>query len=54
MKILILNGSPRPKGDTANMVRVFKEAAEQAGHTVRAVTVRPGVTIGGYAVAAAG
>ena len=39
MNILILNGSPRPKGDTANMVRIFKEAAEQAGHTVSAVSV---------------
>ena len=39
MKILVLNGSPRPKGDTAEMVAVFKEAAEKAGHTVEAVNV---------------
>lgn len=39
MKILVLNGSPRPKGDTAEMVAVFKEAAEKAEHTVEAVNV---------------
>ena len=39
MKILILNGSPRPNGNTAKMVAVFKEAAEKAGHTVNAVNV---------------
>ena len=39
MKILILNGSPRPNGNTAEMVAVFKEAAEKAGHMVNAVNV---------------
>ena len=39
MKILVLNGSPRPNGNTAKMVAVFKEAAEKAGHTVDAVNV---------------
>lgn len=34
MKILVLNGSPRPNGDTAAMVRTFKEAAEAKGHEV--------------------
>ena len=39
MKILVLNGSPRPHGDTAGMVAAFKEAAEQAGHEVAALDV---------------
>ncbi len=34
MKILVLNGSPRPNGNTAAMVSVFKEAAEKHGHRV--------------------
>ena len=34
MNILVLNGSPRPRGDTARMVGVFREAAEAAGHHV--------------------
>ncbi|MCR4962449.1 MAG: flavodoxin family protein [Firmicutes bacterium] len=39
MKILILNGSPRPKGHTAAMVNAFKNAAEAAGHQVDVVNV---------------
>ncbi len=39
MNILVLNGSPRPQGDTAKMVSVFKEAAETAGHAVTVFTV---------------
>lgn len=39
MKILVLNGSPRPKGNTAEMVAVFQEAAEKAGHQVDALNV---------------
>ena len=39
MKIIVLNGSPRSKGNTAEMVAVFKDAAEKAGHTVDAVDV---------------
>ena len=39
MNILVLNGSPRPQGDTAKMVSVFREAAEKAGHSVKAFSV---------------
>ncbi len=34
MKILVLNGSPRPKGSTAEMVDTFREEAEKKGHEV--------------------
>ena len=34
MKILVLNGSPRPNGSTAGMVRAFRETAEAHGHDV--------------------
>lgn len=34
MNVLVLNGSPRPQGDTAKMVSAFKAAAEGAGHQV--------------------
>lgn len=34
MKITILNGSPRTNGNTAGMVKTFRESAEAAGHTV--------------------
>ena len=34
MKILVLNGSPRPGGDTAAMVKTFQEEAERRGHQV--------------------
>ena len=34
MKILVLSGSPRAKGKTAQMVAAFKEGAESAGHEV--------------------
>jgi len=34
MHIVILNGSPRPKGNTAAMVAAYREGAESAGHTV--------------------
>ena len=37
MKILVLNGSPRPQGDTAKMVAVFRETAESAGHDVAVI-----------------
>jgi len=33
-KILILNGSPRPKGNTAGLIKTFTEGAEKAGHSV--------------------
>lgn len=34
MKILILNGSPRPQGNTAKMAAAFRETAVSAGHEV--------------------
>jgi NAD(P)H-dependent FMN reductase len=33
-KIIILNGSPRPRGNTAGLVNAFAESAEGAGNTV--------------------
>ena len=39
MKILVLNGSPRVNGNTAGMVNVFKEAAEEKGHQVNVINV---------------
>lgn len=39
MKILVLNGSPRPKGNTRQMVDAFREGAIAAGHTVEVVDV---------------
>jgi len=33
-KIVVLNGSPRAKGNTSELVKAFKEGAESAGHTV--------------------
>ena len=32
MRILILNGSPRPKGHTKQMIQAFCEGLEEAGH----------------------
>lgn len=34
MNILVLNGSPRPKGNTSALVNVFAEEAEKYGHNV--------------------
>lgn len=39
MKILVLNGSPRPKGNTAQMIEAFQEGAVSAGHQVHVVDV---------------
>ena len=39
MNILVLNGSPRPKGNTAQMIGAFKDGAESAGHKVDIVDV---------------
>ena len=39
MKILVLNGSPRPQGSTKDMVNAFKKGSESAGHTVDVVDV---------------
>lgn len=33
-RIVILNGSPRPEGNTAALVREFRRGAEEAGHAV--------------------
>lgn len=39
MRILLLNGSPRPKGNTKQMADAFKEGAESVGHQVDVVDV---------------
>ena len=39
MRILILNGSPRPKGNTKQMVDAFREGAESVGHQVDVIDV---------------
>ena len=33
-KIVILNGSPRPSGNTAALIEAFTKGAEQAGNGV--------------------
>lgn len=39
MNILILNGSPRPNGNTAAMVGAFVDGAKENGHNITAVPV---------------
>ena len=39
MNILILNGSPRPNGNTTAMVAAFSDGAKQSGHKVNIVNV---------------
>lgn len=39
VKILVLNGSPRPNGHTAQMLSAFREGAEKSGHEVRQLDV---------------
>ena len=39
MRILVLNGSPRPKGNTKQMVDAFQEGAESVGHQVDVIDV---------------
>ena len=39
MKILVLNGSPRPNGNTAAMVEAFAEGAKENGHEIIVVPV---------------
>lgn len=39
MNILVLNGSPRPNGNTAAMVDAFAEEARENGHHVTVVLV---------------
>lgn len=34
-KIIILNGSPRPNGNTKALIQKFTEGAESKGHTVK-------------------
>lgn len=39
MRILVLNGSPRPRGNTKQMVEAFREGAEASGHQVDVIDV---------------
>ncbi len=39
MRILVLNGSSRPKGNTKQMVNAFQEGVESAGHRVDVIDV---------------
>ena len=39
MKILVLNGSPTPNGNTIALVNAFKEGAESKGHDVNVINV---------------
>ena len=39
MNIFVLNGSPRPNGNTKGMIRAFQEGARSAGHQVDVVDV---------------
>lgn len=39
MKILVLNGSPRPNGNTAAMVEAFVKGASENGHNIIVVPV---------------
>ena len=39
MNILVLNGSPRPNGNTAAMVAAFSEGATEKGHHITIVNV---------------
>ena len=39
MKILVLNGSPTPNGNTVALVNSFKEGAESKGHEVNVIDV---------------
>ena len=39
MKILVLNGSPTPNGNTVALVNAFKEGAESKGHAVNVIDV---------------
>lgn len=39
MRILVLNGSPRPKGNTKQMIGAFQAGARSAGHRVDVVDV---------------
>lgn len=39
MKILVLNGSPRPNGNTTTMVKAFVEGAKKNNHDITVVDV---------------
>ncbi len=39
MQILVLNGSPRPNGNTQQMIVAFREGAESLGHKVNVIDV---------------
>lgn len=39
MNILVLNGSPRPNGNTKKMIQAFTEGAESVGHHVETIDV---------------
>ncbi len=39
MNILVLNGSPRPNGNTAAMVEAFAEGASENGHDIMIVSI---------------
>lgn len=46
MDILMLNGSPRPDGNTAAMVEAFAEGAKEGGVTIVNVCRRSDLCIG--------
>lgn len=39
VEILVLNGSPRPHGNTSSMIEAFADGAQQSGHKVSVVNV---------------
>ena len=39
MNILVLNGSPRPQGNTKQMVEAFREGADSSGNKVKVIDV---------------
>ena len=39
MRILVLNGSPRPNGNTKGMIEAFREGAVSANHQVDVMDV---------------
>lgn len=39
MNVLVLNGSPRPNGNTSKLISAFKEGAMESGHNVKVIDV---------------